>query len=346
MHEDYFDDLSWFYYGVIDSDGKVDYKQVNINTGSTYELPLYCASYDIENDKFYHLYYTANNWSYDEAKDFYYPIFENNNNALAYYKNGAMVSILNICDTAAYPTFKQKVPAISGAIADSLQGLINAYPQVDDFVGTIPTIIDAVAPLPGTVDYPKVVADKIADTAGVDTSDKTESSSTGYMGILEKILAAIKFFNNPIEAILTKWNILLDLLADIKVLWEEFVSSFPVEGEATNPNGQIDTEDDGASSESGGFLNLFNALWLLIAIVIILATIFLHLLEFIVNVFKIAPTDELIQGDFALGFNYIKTVELTPLNITIYDFLMGLIHIMIIFGIVKILKNHIDNIHL
>lgn len=271
------------------------------------------------------------------------PVFANRDDAYAYYKHGDASGIKNLVDGAAYPTFKQEVPAISGTIADSLQGLIKAYPDVSDFVNTIPTIIDAVAPLPGSVDYPKVVADTIADTAGIDTSDKSESSSTGYMGILEKILSAIKFFNNPIEAILTKWNILLDLLADIKVLWEEFVSSFPVEGEATNPNGSIDSND---SSGSSGFINILNGLIMLISIFFILLRIFLHLLEFIINIFKIPADPGFITGDFAIGFEYIKSVQLTPLTISVYDFLMGLVHILVLFSVVKVLKKHIDRIHL
>lgn len=77
-----------------------------------------------------------------------------------------------------------------------------------------------------------------------------------------------------------------------------------------------------------------------------LLMIFLHLLEFIINIFKI-PADRgfLGYGYVFEGFNYIKTVELIGMGVTIYDFLMLLIHIMIIFNVVKVLRKRIEKFH-
>ena len=77
-----------------------------------------------------------------------------------------------------------------------------------------------------------------------------------------------------------------------------------------------------------------------------LLKIFLHLLEFIINIFKIPADPGFITGDFKLGFEYIKTVKLSPLNMSIYDFLMGLVHITIFFGVVKLLRQRIEKLQL
>lgn len=92
--------------------------------------------------------------------------------------------------------------------------------------------------------------------------------------------------------------------------------------------------------------SFIDAILALLGILLMLLRIFLHLLEFIINIFKIPADPGFITGDFALGFEYIKTVKLSPLNMSIYDFLMGLVHITIFFGVVKLLRQRVEKLQL
>lgn len=96
---------------------------------------------------------------------------------------------------------------------------------------------------------------------------------------------------------------------------------------------------------SASSVPFINGILALLGILLMLLKIFLHLLEFIINIFRIPADPGFITGDFKTGFEYIKTVQLSPLNMSIYDFLMGLVHITIFFGVVKLLRQKIDNLH-
>lgn len=122
--------------------------------------------------------------------------------------------------------------------------------------------------------------------------------------------------------------------------WLELLAVINAGNNTGNSNGPIDTDS------GNGAKDLLNGLIMLISIFFILLRIFLHLLEFIINIFRIPADPGFITGDFAIGFEYIKSVQLTPLNILVYDFLMGLVHILVLFSVVKVLKKHIDRIHL
>lgn len=121
--------------------------------------------------------------------------------------------------------------------------------------------------------------------------------------------------------------------------WLELLAAINAGNNTGNSNGPIDTDS------GNGAKDLLNGLIMLISIFFILLRIFLHLLEFIINIFRIPADPGFISGDFAIGFEYIKSVQLTPLTISVYDFLIGLVHVLVLFSVVKVLKKHIDRIH-
>lgn len=324
-----------------------EYPRCMLYDGTQYQMHYYNGSlvscrlflYNIE---------TGDSNSYDSIPSgtFACPVFANKDNAYAYYKNGDTSGILNLVDGAAYPNFKQNVGTASETVSVPLNNWLDTNPSIDHIPTIVIKVLEATEPSVGTSDYIPAIDSAIQDATGIKTdpesnpgSDSSSGTSPNYTNILEKILAAIQFFNNPVGAILTKWDVLLEWLYDFKLWLEEtradFMSAF-----TNNPNGPI--EDDG----DGSFKNFINGLLMLIYIFFILLKIFLHLLAFIVNVFKIPADPGFITGDFAVGFNYIKTVQLSPLNMSIYDFLMGLVHILVLFSVVKVLKKHIDRIHL
>lgn len=299
----------------------------------------------------------------------YLPLFSDLTTAKAAYDNNDYSSALNMNDTSAYPSFKSNVGTITETISVPLNNILDTNPSPDHLRQITVNILEKTDPSVGTEDYVPNLKTSLEEAAGIDPGSDTDSKpSTGtinYTNILQKILAAIKaiagqiwdFFSDPMTAIQKGIKSLLDAVLDILALlqtcWEELanylskiLAAITDLGDPHNPFGSPDDNSGDSSGSSGGTVNLLNGLLLLIYILFMLLKIFLHLLEFIINVFKIPADPGFITGDFATGFNYIKSVQLSPLSISIYDFLMGLVHILVIFSVVKSLKHHIDKIHL
>ena len=296
-----------------------------------------------------------------------FPIFSSESLAAEYAKTGDTSNIQNLVDTSAYPTFKSKV----GSAMDTLEGALEGFFDHSPSLPKIREVADAIAvDLPdviGTDEYTPVIS-KTFEKAYEDTAtdDPSVPATANYTGILSKILAAIKaigadvwsFFMNPMASLVKGVEAIVELVKDIvaalEAYWEALAAYLEgimegviaLEATAQFPFGSPDDNSGDSSSSSGGTVNLLNGLLLLVYILFMLLKIFLHLLEFIINIFKIPAAPGFITGDFATGFNYIKSVQLSPLNISVYDFLMGLIHILLIFSVVKTLKHHIDKIHL
>lgn len=325
--------LSYGYFGVLNEDGKVDLKEVSYHDKKVREWSPRGISYNPEEDKFYCLFYTSYNWSYSNVSKWYIPIFEKESYGVAYYINGASVPILNLAEGVdIYPTFKEEVGINTFDISDMIKQLIDTVPSVDDITIKMPNVLDKTDSFVGTHTAVIDIITALADIGGilVDTQVQNKENTKGI-----------------IEAISLNWKNLFKWLDDfwtwLKNAWIELVNVIGVGAVAGHPNGSVDSGD---SSSSSGFINLLNGLIMLISIFFILLRIFLHLLEFIINIFKIPADPGFITGDFAIGFEYIKSVQLTPLTISVYDFLMGLVHILVLFSVVKVLKKHIDRIHL
>lgn len=291
----------------------------------------------------------------------YIPVFSDTASAYAFFNEGDTSGILNLVDDSAYPNFKKAAPSAHSTLSTNINKWMNKNPSIDDFPDVVPNLLDVSDSVAGTGDAVPSIDDAIAEKAGVDPgtdSDTDTGTSINYMGILGKILNAIlslpksiwEFFTDPLGVILQDWQELLQWLKDFQ-LWlanclADLLEAVTGLGEPKNPWGTIEGSGSGSDSSGSGTVNLLNGILLLVYILFKLLQIFLHLLEFIINIFKIPATPGFITGDFAIGFEFIKTVQLSPLNISVYDFLMGLIHILVIFSVVKVLKKHIDKLHI
>ncbi|MCI7791337.1 MAG: hypothetical protein MR531_11295, partial [Lachnospiraceae bacterium] len=288
-------------------------------------------------------------------------VFSDTASAYAFFNEGDTSGILNLVDDSAYPNFKKAAPSAHSTLSTNIDKWMNKNPSIDDFPDAVPDLLDVSDTVAGTGDAVPSIDDAIAEKAGVDPgtdSDTDTGTSINYMGILGKILNAIlslpksiwEFFTDPLGVILQDWQELLQWLKDFQ-LWlanclADLLEAVTGLGEPKNPWGTIDGSGSGSDSSGSGTVNLLNGILLLVYILFKLLQIFLHLLEFIINIFKIPATPGFITGDFAIGFEFIKTVQLSPLSISVYDFLMGLIHILVIFSVVKVLKKHIDKLHI
>ncbi len=139
-----------------------------------------------------------------------------------------------------------------------------------------------------------------------------------------------------IPTILTEslWKLLEKPLTDIKE------STQALADQKTKPWEDDDTD------RSNDSLNFFNGLFLLILIIIKLLQIFWHCLQFIVAIFEIPPSTAFLPDEVVSGLHYIKAIEITGIGMSVYDFMMGLIYIIIIFSVIRVLRKNVDRIHI
>ena len=103
-------------------------------------------------------------------------------------------------------------------------------------------------------------------------------------------------------------------------------------------------EDPGGDGSGGGskfnLLSLLNGLIYLILILILLLKIFIHCLQFIINIFKIEASPGFLPDEMVMGLNFLKQIEITGIGLSVYDFMMGLVYILMFFGVVKLLRGY------
>lgn len=201
----------------------------------------------------------------------------------------------------------------------SFENYLDTEPSVDDLKNMINEVVENTESAENSTTYPDVYQQIINNYYTTNNTTNNPAVETkDYTSLLEQIVEGIKSLPDSIAAALADHG-----LGD---------------GSGTSSG---DDENNKFEADSVSFLNAF---LLLIYILFMLLKIFLHLLEFIINVFKIPASPGFITGDFATGFNYIRSVELSGFGCSVYEFFMTLIHISIIFGIVKMMKKHIDSI--
>ena len=151
------------------------------------------------------------------------------------------------------------------------------------------------------------------------------------LGAIQSLLGALPSWSN-LQAYLDK--ILQALLDPVSALQ-------PSDPGGTDPDG-----GDDSGKHTPDLLSLLNGLILLIMILLMLLRIFLHCLQFIVGIFKIEASPGFLPDDMVLGLNYLKTLEITGIGMSVYDFMMGLVYIFMVFGVIKLLRGFAFHIHI
>lgn len=146
------------------------------------------------------------------------------------------------------------------------------------------------------------------------------------LGAIQSLLGALPSWAN-LQAYLDK--ILQALLDPVSVL------------QPSDPGG--DGSGDGSKFNLS---SLFNGLIYLILILILLLKIFIHCLQFIINIFKIEPTQGFLPDDMVTGLNFLKQLQIEGIGLSVYDFMMGLVYILMFFGVVKLLRGYVYKIHI
>lgn len=160
--------------------------------------------------------------------------------------------------------------------------------------------------------------------------------------------AMLQVFADPLGAIQSLLGV-LPSWANLQAYLDKILQALLDPVSALQPSGPGGS-DPGGDDESGkhtlDLLSLLNGLILLIMILLMLLRIFLHCLQFIVGIFKIEASPGFLPDDMVLGLNYLKTLEITGIGMSVYDFMMGLIYIFMVFGVIKLLRGFAFHIHI
>lgn len=215
-------------------------------------------------------------------------------------------ALIQALPAAVYGFFQDPLGAISTGISNLYNGVLRI---IEIFPEQVQLVLGNIASLPSAM--LQVFADPL--------------------GAIQSLLGALPSWTN-LQAYLDK--ILQALLDPVSAL------------QPSGPGGS----DPGGDSDSGkhtpDLLSLLNGLILLIMILLMLLRIFLHCLQFIVGIFKIEASPGFLPDDMVLGLNYLKTLEITGIGMSVYDFMMGLIYIFMVFGVIKLLRGFAFHIHI
>lgn len=215
-------------------------------------------------------------------------------------------ALIQALPAAVYGFFQDPLGAISTGISNLYNGVLRI---IEIFPEQVQLVLGNIASLPSAM--LQVFADPL--------------------GAIQSLLGALPSWAN-LQAYLDK--ILQALLDPVSAL------------QPSGPGGS----DPGGDSDSGkhtpDLLSLLNGLILLIMILLMLLRIFLHCLQFIVGIFKIEASPGFLPDDMVLGLNYLKTLEITGIGMSVYDFMMGLIYIFMVFGVIKLLRGFAFHIHI
>lgn len=186
------------------------------------------------------------------------------------------------------------------------------------------------------------VADLADDLAAVDEAVGTDLAIQALTDAVAGITvtlpdAIVDGKNDVVEAVDGLGDIILTLP---KAIWNEFADT--MEGIQTKVNAKPWEGEN--TKDSNDILIILDALLLLILIIVALLKIFIHCLAFIINIFAIPASTAFLPDDMILGLNYIKTLEIPGLGMSVYDFMMGLVYILIVFFAIRVLRSSVDRI--
>lgn len=233
-----------------------------------------------------------------------------------------------------------------GSIIEGITNIVELLPKVNELVQALPASIFGFFQVPldlitsgitnlynGVLRIIELLPEQVQLVLGniVSLPSAMLQAFADPLGAIQSLLGALPSWAN-LQGYLDK---ILDALVDPGSLLEP-----------SNPGG----EDPGGDGSGGGskfnLLSLLNGLIYLIMILILLLKIFIHCLQFIINIFKIEASTGFLPDEMVMGLNFLKQIEITGIGLSIYDFMMGLVYILMVFGVVKLLRGYAYKIHI
>lgn len=255
---------------------------------------------------------------------------------------GLILSAINAIASGIWGFFSHPIENITNGIT----GILEMFPQVNALIQALPAAVYGFFQDPlGTIStgisnlyngvlriieiFPEQVQLVLGNIASLPSAMLQVFADP--LGAIQSLLGALPSWAN-LQAYLDK--ILQALLDPVSALQ-------PSDPGGTDPGG-----GDDSGKHTSDLLSLLNGLILLIMILLMLLRIFLHCLQFIVGIFKIEASPGFLPDDMVLGLNYLKTLEITGIGMSVYDFMMGLIYIFMVFGVIKLLRGFAFHIHI
>lgn len=233
-----------------------------------------------------------------------------------------------------------------GIITNGITSILELFPQVNTLIQALPAAVfgffqDPLGAITSGISnlyngvlriieiFPEQVQLVLSNIASL--PDALLQVFADPLGAIQSLLGVLPSWTN-LQAYLDK--ILQALLDPVSVLQ-------PSDPGGTDPGG--DGSGDGSKFNLS---SLFNGLIYLILILILLLKIFIHCLQFIINIFKIEPTQGFLPDDMVTGMNFLKQLQIEGIGLSVYDFMMGLVYILMFFGVVKLLRGYVYKIHI
>lgn len=268
----------------------------------------------------------------------------------------------------------EMIAAVKAAVAEALA---EAQPDPAPEPSAAPDPEPSTAPDPGTdTNYSGILGLILSAIKAIASGiwdffcDPMGAITTGLTNLYNGVLRIIEIFPEQVQLVLGNIaslpSAMLQVFADPLGAIQSLLGALPswanlqayldkILQALLDPVSALQPSDPGGSDPGGGddsgkhtpdLLSLLNGLILLIMILLMLLRIFLHCLQFIVGIFKIEASPGFLPDDMVLGLNYLKTLEITGIGMSVYDFMMGLIYIFMVFGVIKLLRGFAFHIHI
>lgn len=268
----------------------------------------------------------------------------------------------------------EMIAAVKAAVAEALA---EAHPDPAPEPTADPDSEPSTAPDPGTdTNYSGILGLILSAIKAIASGiwdffcDPMGAITSGLTNLYNGVLRIIEIFPEQVQLVLGNIaslpSAMLQVFADPLGAIQSLLGTLPswanlqayldkILQALLDPVSALQPSDPGGSDPGGGdesgkhtpdLLSLLNGLILLIMILLMLLRIFLHCLQFIVGIFKIEASPGFLPDDMVLGLNYLKTLEITGIGMSVYDFMMGLIYIFMVFGVIKLLRGFAFHIHI
>lgn len=268
----------------------------------------------------------------------------------------------------------EMIAAVKAAVAEALA---EAQPDPAPEPTAAPDPEPSTAPDPGTdTNYSGILGLILSAIKAIASGiwdffcDPMGAITTGLTNLYNGVLRIIEIFPEQVQLVLGNIaslpSAMLQVFADPLGAIQSLLGALPswanlqayldkILQALLDPVSALQPSDPGGSDPGGGdesgkhtpdLLSLLNGLILLIMILLMLLRIFLHCLQFIVGIFKIEASPGFLPDDMVLGLNYLKTLEITGIGMSVYDFMMGLVYIFMVFGVIKLLRGFAFHIHI
>lgn len=255
---------------------------------------------------------------------------------------GLILSAINAIASGIWDFFSHPIQNITNGIT----GILEMFPQVNTLIQALPAAVYGFF------------------------QDPLGAISTGIGNLYNGVLRIIEIFPEQVQLVLGNIaslpSAMLQVFADplgaiqsllgalpswanLQVYLDKILQALLDPVSVLQPSDPGGTDPGGDGSGDGSKFNLsslFNGLIYLILILILLLKIFIHCLQFIINIFKIEPTQGFLPDDMVTGLNFLKQLQIEGIGLSVYDFMMGLVYILMFFGVVKLLRGYVYKIRI